>query len=68
MSVDINHKQSVTNYIAYYWWCSKCQMSHSSPCCPNVSDDELMYMSICGIPGFCQVCGRSIWEHGMTIS
>ena len=67
MSIDINNQQLATEDIVYQWWCPKCQGYHSTPCCPYISDDELMRMAKYGIPGVCPVCGRPNWEHGMTM-
>ena len=67
MAIDINYNSIATDNIIYQWWCPKCQVSHATPCCPYVSDDELMKLSSHGIPGICLVCGQPIWEHGMTL-
>ena len=67
MSVDINYQQLATSDIVYSWWCPRCQSCHSTPCCPYISDDELMSTARNGIPGICSVCGRPMWEHTMTM-
>ena len=53
--------------INYQYWCQRCQDYHSVPCCPYVSDSELMSMAKDGIPGICLICGQSLWEHAMTM-
>lgn len=72
MAQDINYSpeqhDSFSMDIVYSWWCPKCWAYHYTPCCPYISDDELMGTAGNAIPGICPVCGRPLWEHSMTLT
>ena len=51
MSIDINYQHISTGNIVYSWWCPKCWDYHYTPCCPYISDNELMGTAGNAIPG-----------------
>ena len=67
MNYSPKQYDSFSPEITYTWWCPRCKVNHYTPCCPYFSDAELMSVSGNAIPGICPVCGRPLWEHGMTM-